>query len=470
MKNNSEREKTSDENVNKSNDTKPLYSYTDSNEPNSNHYIANYNYGNRYDYRNNNSNGNANFNTYEFSNNENNKKPAYYRQNNKFGQRFVLILCACAFFACILIGITGFSLFNFIKGSANNGSVGSNNNNKTFGNGLNNNTGGNDSLPSNSNSVNYDNFAKITSTSTLNDVKDLLKASPTSKPIQDSTTLTQYTFGGVILVTFDDKGTIIDKRIDSSVVDFPNSTSNATFDEFQKLKPKMPLSDIESIFKSKGLLTESTYKSVEGYFIAGDSYTWPTNGLKASKNSYIICDFDSNNTLLRAQNYDKTLVPSSNNNNIDKGILDKFNAVNMGTLHDDVKSGFGSDPIMQSIGIPDNYMSSYYYGFKDAKITFIFDENNRVVARWITSNNYSFYDVNAKNSEKVNDIKKDMSYNDVKNILESDGYLCYEDCLDSKDYNATSKSYIWILSDNSGIQIDFDFSTPDGKAVQLVEL
>ena len=429
-----------------SKDMKQLYSYTDSQNSSSNNQMNKYNYGNSYNY---NSGKNFNYNTYGFSSNQNNN--SYLKEGNKLDKRFILILSSCALLACIFISIMGVGLYNFIKNAGQN-DVGLNNNN------INNKTFNNSELVDLS-KVNYDNFTKITSSSSLNDVKDLLKVNPTSRRIQDSKTLTQYNFAEIISVTFDDDGTIIDKIIDSSFIDFPNSVSDVSFSEFQKLKSKMPLGDIEDIFVSKGVLTESTYKSVEGYFFAGDSYTWPTDKTSI-RNSYIICDFDSDNNLVRAINYDHKMLPESSEVNIDKDIIDKFEATHLDMSYEEVESNFDFKLILEDIGSQDIYTSSYYYDFNNGTVVFIFDEDNKVFIKWISSGNYDFYDANAQDSSKINELKQGMSYTEIKDILGYDGYLCYE-------YSNISKSYIWVFDDDSRILVYFNFSTPDGKAIQI---
>ncbi|MCL2323184.1 MAG: hypothetical protein FWC47_13915 [Oscillospiraceae bacterium] len=463
--------------INLNKDTKPLYPYA--NQPVNSSNVPKYNYGNRHNYSSYN-NQNANPNTYQQSYNA-----PYIKEGKKLDRNFILILSSCALLACILIGLAGFGVINFVKNYTNN-RIGTNGNNTLINNPFNNGNGiynnpfnsgnGTNNNQINNPNINYDNFLKITSTSTLDDVKRLLNSSPASGPLSNSTTLTEYSFGDIIIVTYDNTGTLIDKIIDSSFVTFPNSVANVTFDEFQQLKPNMPLKDIQTLFKSNGLLTESTYKDVEGYFFAGDSYTWPT-GNNPSANNYVICDFDNNSNLIRAVNYDKKLTQNTTSNeDLTKDGVNKFDAVNMGMPFDDVKSSFGPDILMKSIGLPSNYMSIYYYSYNNATITFVFDKSNKVIEKLISSTDYNFYDVNANNSENVNNIKKNMTYNDVKNIIGSDGYLCSEDCFNSDNYTVSenytvmSKSYIWIFDDNSGIQIDFDFSIPDGSATQLQSL
>jgi|GEM_PF-6686005 len=435
-------DKTNDDLNNK--DMNQLYSYTDSQDSMSNNRLNNYNYGNNYK---------SNNYNYGFYNNQNDN--SYLKEGNKFNKKFILILTSCALLASILMGMIGVGLYDLIKNSGQN-IVGSNNdnnfNNRTFNNG--------ESVTLSE--VNYENFTKITSTSSLDDVKKLFKVNPKKSLFRDSETLTQYTFANIISVTYDD-GALIDKIIDSSFVDFPSFVSNVKFLEFQKLRSKMELKDIEEAFNSKGMLTESTYKSVEGYFFAGDSYTWPTDKTSSSRNSYIICDFDSDNNLVRAQNYDPKILPDSSSVNIDKDITDKFDAVHLGMSYEEIESSFNSKLTLGNIGLPDNYISNYYYNFRNGDVVFLFDENKKVFAKWISSATYAFYDTNAQDSRKIKELRQGMSYNEIKDIIGSDGYLCYE-------YYEDIKGYIWVFDDHSRILIKFDFSTnPDGKATQIKE-
>lgn len=411
-----------------------LYTYTNPQNFNPNNQVNKYNYGNSYNYSGNNN---------------------YFTEGNRFDKKFILILCSCALLACILIGITGFGLYSFVANSQTNNFGSSNDNNNNF-----------DNTPFNqiidTSKVNYDNFAKITSSSSLNDVKDLLQVNPTSKALSDK--LTQYIFAETIAVTYDDNGTLIDKMIYSYCVDFPNSVSKVDFDEFQKLKPKMSLSDIESVLGSKGVLTESTYKSVEGYFFAGDSYTWPTDKKGFSETPYVICDFDSDKNLVRAQNYDSNILPDPDEVNIDKEVINRFNDINLGTSFKEVETSFKSKLIMEDIGIPENYMISYYHEFENATVMFVFDEDNKLITKWISSREYDFYDANAKDSSKINELMQGMSYKEIKDILGVNGYLCYD-----SSYEDPIKSYAWVFDDGNCIVIDFDFSTSDGKAYQIIE-
>ncbi len=437
---------------------KEIYSYTDSPTDSQSTDVQNnyYNYNNSGSnfYNNIPNNSNQNFKRYEYSASQDynyNSDVSSFKKGNKSVGRFVVLISACVVIGIVLLSFALVSIYNIFKNTTLRGA--SSNNNRTY---------SNKTSISPANDVNYDNFLKINANSTLDDVKNLLKVKPVSNKID---ALTQYVFDEFITVTYDENGVLVDKIIESDGVSFPSSSEKIDFKKFQNLEPNMSLSETEEVLGSKGLLTEITYRTIEGYYFAGDSYTWPIEkGILP--NPYLICDFDSENRLIRAKGYGggTNLNPKDD---LKKEDVEKFNNIPMGVSIDEVKSSLSADLVMESIGVPDNYMSKYYFAYKDANVGIAFDKDQKLVAKWISSRDYMFFDINAEDSNNINKIKNGMSYDEIKDMLGSEGHLSYEDAIESKDYKVSSKSYIWIFEDNSLIEVNFDFSSPEGKVTSI---
>lgn len=88
-----------------------------------------------------------------------------------------------------------------------------------------------------------------------------------------------------------------------------------------------------------------------------------------------------------------------------------------------------------------------------------FDDSNKVDGKAFDDRKYILFKANAENPEKSNSVIKGMSYQQIRELFGSDGYNISEnDSIFTKGYTESTKRYIWIFDDMSGIEIDFYIS------------
>ncbi len=292
--------------------------------------------------------------------------------------------------------------------------------------------------------VNYDNFKKIKSGMSLDVIKSLLNSEPV---VSYEDNMKEYVFDGIISVGYENHS-LSYKSYNYLNTEFPNTINKVSLEQFYKIERGITKDELELIIGSEGLLSKE-YFNDNGSF--NKSYTWIFEDSEIRKGGFFTCIFDKENKLLNAGSIGDELSKT----NHDENLFNILNNVKPEYKLEDFESLLNKKAL---ITISD-FLDSYYISFKYLDLDFncLFYINNQLCFLSINIKDYNLLPENGYNSSKIQSLRNDMTYDDVKNLFKSEGYISYLSF--NETGNETKKSYTWIFNDKKHVTLSFDSNT-----------
>jgi len=310
--------------------------------------------------------------------------------------------------------------------------------------------------------VNYEAFEKINAATTIEKAKELLRIKSSVKKIDN---LDAYYFKGITLIYNGDLLVLKRANIDNRKNIYNLNLANEN--KYLSLKPKMIEGDVKKLLGENCILIEKVYRNASPYELR-EGYAWGYENDGKILRYGLICYFNMKGQLIRALNSNYLKDSTKVNDNIIT--LEKFDNIDLGMSLDDVNNIFGNK--LDYIGI-DGYEDTYYnYAYRGSTVRLLIlaDEYKKVCTKQLLynkDNKNKLFPPNIKNIEKTNDVKYDMTYDEVIKIL-GEGYLCKVTNVTNPNYDESVRLYKWVYDNNKSFYVGFSRYGIDNKFNKVI--
>ncbi len=286
--------------------------------------------------------------------------------------------------------------------------------------------------------VNYENFLNINENMKIDEIIELLKGDPVITYSENG--IKYYTFNDLISVSYDNTGSLIYKFIDEKKIEYPSS-AKASFHAFLVIVQGMNIKDVETIIGSKGLLVRQVFIDKDNSLGYKNGYSWILDA-DIREDGRLIFLTDDKDQLVSAISMGDEISEYEEN------IFDIINRIELGMSLQDVEAIIGHRGLIFKSSSIDTFAEDFTCSSMDIRCYFNLDYRLSTIR--VETINPNLFESNSPDSNKINEIRNGMSYDEVKAILGSDGYLCNK--------MSYGKGYIWIFDDKKCIMVDFSVS------------